>query len=785
MPDLIDPTTLPSPGRIIRGSADCSYPQASHTYLSIAQSIRNLSTSTPDFFWTADVRTELPIKLSESGAGSYPPATIVEVFADIVCRCPTRPALGFKQHALYSPFGVTDGNEDEELAGGVSTNTTNKANNRRTADTDNTNSATTAGSTSSLSSGGIIPSFLSSSSSKWQYLTWQSYWTEICRFSKSLLSLGFDRRDRVVIMGYNSPAWSIAYFGTIFCDGIVGGIYATNGVDATAYIVEHSEAIIAVVDGRENLEKILKSQHNKKSRSSGNGTTSNIQQQLLKAIVVYGEPPPEGYASERVVEWQQFMRKGVNVADSQLTQRMETQRPGNCCSLVYTSGTTGPPKAAMLTQDNFCWTGWNMTRLVDLTVDDRIVSYLPLSHISSQLMDLFVHLFCGGCVYFAKPDALQGSLVETLKEVRPTWFFTVPRVWEKFEEKLKEAGAQNSRLTKAIGEWAKRVGYDGTYAHVVSGQTPPLGYSLAKNLILTKIHKALGLDQTKAFGTGAAPLPVATQRYFMSLGIPICDLFGLSETTGPMTATLPLRHWYRVGSVGHALPGAEAMVYNPSSDGVGELCFRGRNIFMGYYKNSEATRQSIDSNGFLHTGDIGYIDGEGFVYITGRIKELIITAGGENVAPVLIESIVAEEMPFISNSQVIGDGRRFICLLICLRSVPDSTSKPTNNLAEQTVQLLETRGATARTTYEAATDHVMNQIIFEGVQRVNKRCPSRAQHIRKWRIVPQDFTIDGGELTPTMKLKRPIVIEKYAQLIEEMYAEKLTDYSQQNNNAKL
>eukprot|EP00922_Rhytidocystis_sp_ex-Travisia-forbesii_P001941 GHVS01002725.1.p1 GENE.GHVS01002725.1~~GHVS01002725.1.p1 ORF type:complete len:632 (-),score=68.33 GHVS01002725.1:79-1974(-) len=543
-------TQLPPAGRIIRGT-DCSYPASSHIYLSVAQAIRNLSRCPPDFFSTADVSTELPIRLSDSGAASYPPVSIVEVFAEIVCRYASRPALGFNNNKFIYKGALSGGAEDE---------------------------VTTSANNTSASTGGIT-GFMRGSN-KWEYLTWQGYWTEICRFSKSLLSLGFNRRNRVVIMGFNSPAWFIAYFGTVFCDGIIGGIYATNGVDATGYIVDHCEAVVAVVDGRENLEKILKSQQMHKN-------VQNNDTKLLKAIVVYGEDPPEGYASEGVVRWEEFLRKGVNVADSQLTQRMETQRPGNCCSLVYTSGTTGPPKAAMLTQDNFCWTAWNVTRLVDLNLDDRFVSYLPLSHIASQVMDLFIPLFCGGCVYFAAPDALQGSLVETLKQVRPTWFFAVPRVWEKFEEKIKGVGAQNSGLTKAIGEWAKRVGYEGTYANVVSGQSPPFGYSLAKNMILTKIHKALGLEQTKAFGTGAAPLPVATQRYFMSLGIPICDLFGLSETTGPMTVSMPIPHWYRIGSIGHALPGSEAMVLNPNDEGVGELCFRGRNIFMGYYKNSD------------------------------------------------------------------------------------------------------------------------------------------------------------------------------------------------------
>lgn len=688
----LDLSNLPAPGRVIRNS-DGSYPFNYHTHLSIQQALKNQQkTKNTDFFWTADINTELPIRLSDVGVASYPPVTIVEIFADIVCRCSSLPALGYEEGR------------------------------------------------------------------KWQYLTWEAYWTEICRFAKSLVALGFKDRDRVCIMGSNAPAWFISYFGAIFCNGVAAGIYTTNGYEATKYVMEHAECVVAVVDTRANLEKAIR------VRQATGG-------KYPRSIVIYMEDPPDGYQAHGVMKWEKFLVVGTNVPDVQLTQRMEAQRPGNCCTVVYTSGTTGPPKGVLLTHDNVCWTAWATTNLTPFDTEDRFVSYLPLSHIASQYMDMFVPLFCGGCVYFAKPDALQGTLLETLKQVRPTWFFSVPRVWEKFEEKIKEVGAQRSGLTKAIGDWAKRVGFSGTYATVVTGKSVPFGYALARKLILGKIQQALGLDQAKAFGSGAAPINSSTQEYFMSLGMPICDCFGLSETTGPQIISVPIPGWYRAGSIGRALPGTEIMVSNPNEDGVGEMCFRGRNVFVGYFKNAEESRAVFDDNGFLHSGDIGYIDDQGFAFITGRIKELLITAGGENVAPVLIERVVMEEMPFISNCQVVGDRRRFLSLLICLRSVLDSNNQPTNNLAESTIKMLAPRGSKCRTTFEAANDPVMAQLIHEGIQRSNQRATSKAQHIRKWRIVPQDFTREGGELTATMKLMRKVVIDKYKDIIEDMYAE--------------
>eukprot|EP00920_Eleutheroschizon_duboscqi_P002664 GHVT01006247.1.p2 GENE.GHVT01006247.1~~GHVT01006247.1.p2 ORF type:complete len:340 (-),score=28.81 GHVT01006247.1:716-1735(-) len=267
----------------------------------------------------------------------------------------------------------------------------------------------------------------------------------------------------------------------------------------------------------------------------------------------------------------------------------------------------------------------------------------------------------------------------------------------------------------------------------------------------------------------------STQKYFLSLGMPICDVFGMSECTGPETFSLPKPGWFRPGSIGRALPGTELIVFKPDSCGIGEICWRGRNVFIGYFKNKEATRKTVDDYGFLHSGDLGYVDDDGFVYITGRIKELLITAGGENVAPTAVEALLKVEMPFISNCQVIGDGRRFLALLLSLSCTPDSMHRPTRKLSAEVIALIRSRGSSCRTTDEAARDPVLNKLIREGIKRANAKAVSRAQLIRAWRVIPDDFTQEGGELTPTLKLRRRKVLEKYKHLVDEMYGERPSD----------
>ena len=284
--------------------------------------------------------------------------------------------------------------------------------------------------------------------------------------------------------------------------------------------------------------------------------------------------------------------------------------------------------------------------------NNRSVSYLPLSHIAALCLDVLTHLCLGFELFFAKPDALQGTLVETLTWARPTLFLAVPRVWEKFEEKLKEIAASKPQFMQNISGWAKSYGTINTECKL-KGTEPPFCYSVANFLILSRIKSALGLDKCEVFFYGAAPLKQSSVDYFASLDMPMLNMYGMSETTG--TTTLHTFSRFKLDAAGYAIPGTDLIIKNPDEKGEGEICMRGRNTMMGYLDNEEETKKCIDSYGYVQSGDKGKIDSDGFLKITGRIKELIITAGGENVAPVLIEDNFKAEFSPCSNIMVVGD----------------------------------------------------------------------------------------------------------------------------------
>eukprot|EP00820_Chromera_velia_P020383 Cvel_29002.t1-p1 / transcript=Cvel_29002.t1 / gene=Cvel_29002 / organism=Chromera_velia_CCMP2878 / gene_product=Long-chain-fatty-acid--CoA ligase ACSBG2, putative / transcript_product=Long-chain-fatty-acid--CoA ligase ACSBG2, putative / location=Cvel_scaffold3904:42-3087(-) / protein_length=503 / sequence_SO=supercontig / SO=protein_coding / is_pseudo=false len=456
--------------------------------------------------WTVDLQKELPIKLSPDGYGAVAPKTLMQSFSERVVAYPEHKALAYKR-----PGG-----------------------------------------------------------SQWLSYTWQEYWDSCCSFAKSLIAIGFQPRQCISIMGWNAPHWLISHFGAIFADGVPTGIYATNGVDATKYIVQHTESAVAVVD---TLEQVDKFQAFWKDSP------------FLKYVVVYLEDVPAQLckdSSGRIISFENFLRLGADVSDDSLFFRMGSQKPGHCCSLVYTSGTTSFPKGVMLSHDNCTWTGSAGGPYLDMNERDRIVSFLPLSHIAAQIIDVYSPLTYGCTVFFAQPDALKGSLVETLKEVRPTIFFAVPRVWEKIEEKLRAVGAASSGARKLVAEWAKAVSRRTVKRVLLGGRDPAFGFSAA-NFLLGKAREAIGLDRCKGFFSAAAPIRVTTVEYFMSLGIPICDAYGMSECTGPECISEPRVGAYKLGSVGRSLRGSEVWIAQPDAKGHGEICWRGRNVFMGYY----------------------------------------------------------------------------------------------------------------------------------------------------------------------------------------------------------
>ncbi|CAB1324284.1 unnamed protein product, partial [Coregonus sp. 'balchen'] len=521
------------------------------------------------------------------------------------------------------------------------------------------------------------------------------------------------------------------------------GIYTTNSPEACQYVAENCKANIIVVENHKQLQKILQ-----------------VQDKLphLKAIIQYKDALKE--KRPNLYTWAEFMELGRGEPDTQLDDIIAIQKPNQCCTLIYTSGTTGQPKG-------LTWTAFAVGRYVRLTEATKsqeiVVSYLPLSHIAAQMVDIWVTMKVGGATYFAQPDALKGSLVNTMREVRPTAFMGVPRVWEKMQEKMKSVGAKSSTVRRKVAVWAKGVGLETNLSKMNQNgamERTPMNYRLAKKLVFKKVRKALGLDRCTKCYTGAAPITKDTLEFFLSLDIPVYELYGMSESTGPHTISLP--EAFRLTSVGKLIPGCETKINNPDEEGNGEICFWGRHVFMGYLNQADKTEDALDAEGWLHSGDLGKHDDNGFLFITGRIKELIITAGGENIPPVPIEDAVKEAVPLC---QVNGD-----------------TGAPEDELTPEAIELCRKLGSNATRVSEIAggRDRVIHAAIQEGINRVNENATSNAQRIQKWTILNQDFSIIGGELGPTMKLKRPVVMKMYKEQVENFYKEVVTPSTPDN-----
>lgn len=609
------------------------------------------------------------------------------------------------------------------------------------------------------------PALLSKQNGAWRALTFREYYESARTFGKACIASGLGRFGGVAILGSNSPFWAIANFGAIFAGGIPAGIYVTNGPEAVHYIVHHCEAVVAVVENDMQAKKLLQ-----------------VRDRLpaLRVIVVW-DWTSGAKETPFVVSWESFMQRAHSVPEERLEERMAAQRPGHCCTLIYTSGTTGPPKGVMLSHDNVTWTPRCASVFTDNLDPEHIVSYLPLSHVAAQMTDLHSPLAMGGSVWFAEPDALKGSLGDTLREVRPTKFMAVPRVWEKIEEKLREVGAANTGIKKMLGDWAKQLGLSANLARLQGETSYPWGWSLASMAVYSQVRKAIGLDRCTQMATGAAPISKQTLHYFMSLDIPIYELYGMSECSGPQTMSNE-KHW-RIGSCGVALPGTDMMLDTSrapdTGSGEGEICFRGRHIFMGYMKNDEATAAAVDANGFLRSGDVGRIDDDGFLFITGRIKELLITAGGENVPPVFIEDNLKELIPAVSNVVVIGDKKKYLACLFTLRAELDQEGLSTDELTSAAIREAEACGSSAKTVSAAMKCPKFLGMLQAGVERYNaERSISRAQHIRKWCILPRDLSVAGGELTPTTKVRRKKVNEIHAGAIRSLYPDEVEDTPQ-------
>lgn len=493
----------------------------------------------------------------------------------------------------------------------------------------------------------------------------------------------------------------------------------------------------------------------------------------LKAVI-QTLPPYSQYVrkADGYWRWSEIEEMNTDDVEEEYKKRSLEIVANECCCLIYTSGTVGQPKGVMMSHDNLTWDAYSVTvHLQDLQIGKEVlVSYLPLSHIAGQMVDIFLPLTLAATVYFADRDALKGSLVKTLAEAQPTLFLGVPRVYEKIQEKMMAVGAQSGALKKMIGSWAKSIVYQHHIDRMAGRPSNSLQYKIANKLVMNKVKQALGLLRCKYMMTGAAPMSVDTKKYFLSLDMPILDAYGMSESTGGHSMSTFEAPTFETS--GRSMPGIKTKIANPDENGHGEICLKGRHIFMGYLHELEKTKEAIDDDGWLRTGDIGYIDREGYIFITGRIKEIIITAGGENIPPVLVENLVKSECPAISNVFLVGDKRKFLTLLISLKTEMDSEGAPCDDLAPETLKWVEAMDLKHKKLSEviaAGPDPIIIEALQEAINRANKSSVSNAQKVQKFAILPHDFSIPTGELGPTMKLKRNVVAEKYAEIIEKLY----------------
>uniref|UniRef100_A0A6E8VVP8 long-chain-fatty-acid--CoA ligase n=1 Tax=Anopheles coluzzii TaxID=1518534 RepID=A0A6E8VVP8_ANOCL len=595
---------------------------------------------------------------------------------------------------------------------------------------------------------------------QWQTVTYREYRERVHHMAKVFIKLGLEPHHTVAVLAFNSPEWFVSELSAIHAGGIITGVYTTNSAESVQHVLESSRAQIVVVDDAKQMEKIC-----------------SIRQNLPHLKTVIQTMPPYAPYVKRddgFYRWSELEEMNVDDVEEEFNRRLANIAINQCCCLVYTSGTVGNPKGVMLSHDNFTWDSYAIgKRLHQIRyAEEVLVSFLPLSHVAAQMVDIFLTLQFACTVYFADKDAMKGTLLHTLQEAKPTRMLAVPRVYEKIQEKMLAIGAQSGAAKKLVAGWAKSVTLQHHLDAMEGKPTNSWQYRLVKNYILSKVKDALGFSRCLTLATAAAPMDRETKKYFMSLDLPIMEAFGMSETSGAHSLTAP--DSYNFDTIGKPLGGCETKIDKPDERGHGEICMRGRHVLMGYIGEEGKTREAVDDDGWMHSGDVGYLDEAGFMYITGRIKELIITAGGENIPPVHVENLVKNELPYVSNAFLVGDKRKFLTMLLTLKTQMNLDSgEPKDELTPETIAALKELGVEYGKLSEihaAGPCPKVLKALQEGIDRANQKAISNAQKIQKFALLKSDFSVPGGELGPTLKIKRNVVAEKNKDIIEKFYA---------------
>src|SRR3954453_2101030 len=560
-------------------------------------------------------------------------------------------------------------------------------------------------------------------SGKWVSKTYREVGDIVRQLALGLIELGIEKGDKVSILANTRPEWTYFDFAALSVGAVGVPIYQTNSPDECQYVLENSDAKAVVVEDDEQLVKI-----------------DQIRDRVSKLEQVIRMEGSGGNA----ISLDELIEAGSNRSDSEWEQRWQSATPDDVCTFIYTSGTPGPPKGCVISHGNY---RSMVTMALDESVLDRETTtylFLPLAH-SFALLIQFLSFDLGGNIAYWERDPLK--IIPNLTEVKPEYFPSVPRIFEKIYTAATGEVEKSGGLKKTIFNWAIRVGRK---VREKERAGEPVGwllrkqYEFADKQVLSKIRALFG-GNIKNCVTGAAPINPEILRFFDAAGVLILEGWGMTETSTAATVARP--DAFKFGKVGRAFKGCEIRIADD-----GEILVRGPNIFQGYYKNEEATKETLEG-GWLHTGDIGELDEDGYLSITGRKKDIIITAGGKNITPATLRAEI-KQSPYISQCVVIGDRRPYLVALITLDP-------------EECAKLADEKGWPADPAKLADHDE-MKAIIEQHLEKVNEKF-ARVEQVKKFEILPHDLSQETGELTPTMKVKRNVVAEKYEKDVEALY----------------
>jgi long-chain acyl-CoA synthetase len=569
----------------------------------------------------------------------------------------------------------------------------------------------------------------------WRATTWRQYGERARATGMGLVKLGLQRGEVVSIVAETVPEWLYADMGTMGAGGVSNGIYPTDSAKQVDYILNDSRSRFLFVENEEQLDKFIEVRE---------------RCPLIAKVFVFDMEGLSDFKDSMVMPFDELLALGRehDAANPGLwEERVAASRAGDLALLVYTSGTTGPPKGAMLSHRNVIFQIRNADAFIPMEPKGEQLAFLPLCHVAERTFTAFLPLRSGAIANFA--ESVE-TVPENIREVAPTSFFAVPRIWERFYSSIAIRMREATWIGRMAYRWAIGVGLKVAEAELADRKPSAVlkaMHRVADFLVLDNIKRAIGMHRVRFAGTGAAPIAPDLIKWYRALGVDMREVYGQTENCGVATG-MPDR--IKLGTVGVTAPNTELKI-----SAEGEILLKGPHVFMGYLNQPEKTAETL-RDGWLHTGDVGYVDNEGYIKITDRMKDIIITAGGKNITPSEIENQL-KFSPYISDAVVIGDQRKFLSCLIMIDY--DSVAK---HAQDKNVPFTDFTSL--------CRSREVNELIWSEIERVNQGF-ARVETIKKFRLIEQQLTAEDDELTPTMKLKRKFVNEKYRGMIDGMYAD--------------